>query len=505
VPYPQVARDEFSYLLAADTFASGRLTNPPHPYSESFQSPHVIFQPTYTSKYPPGQALALGFGQWLIHPWAGVLLSVAALVVATGWAARAWLPPSYALLAATLLALRVGVLGYWANSYWGGAVAATGGALLLGALPRLSKRPDVVPGLLLGLGLGILALSRPLEGVLYGAAALVAWMIGLFRAGKAHQLRRLLPALGAGVVVLAGVLLWLAYYQYAVTGDPFTSPYRVWLDRHQSDGHDAQAMPVNAAYKRFFEWASQSTQEYSSPWRRTARMGLIVFTFYWCPAIAVFVVSGAPWLLTDRRRRLVAVSVFVPLLTWLLTMKIWVYSHYLAPLTAGMAILGVQAIRIFVAGARRRFPQLQPNSTFLIVGLPVLLVGLNFLGLYLRNTGRLWTTPYYDTGWCCVPGTSERERVERILSERDGRHLVFVRNPPAGFAGTEWVYNKSSIDDAKIVWVREVSPTVDCALRAYYAYRQPWVTYVGESPARVEPFPDPSCSGVNVASAGTSK
>lgn len=105
VPAPLI-HDEFSYLLAADTFLLGRLTNPQPPVPTAFETYHINIWPTYQSMYLPGTGLALALGKLFGSPWIAVLLAAAGFCGAVFWAVSGWLPRRYAL-AAGILALAI--------------------------------------------------------------------------------------------------------------------------------------------------------------------------------------------------------------------------------------------------------------------------------------------------------------------------------------------------------------------------------------------------------------
>ena len=169
VPQPRID-DEYSNLLMADTFAHFRLANPTPAAWQHFETFHVNMVPTYHSKYPVSQGLALGIGEIVFHqPWIGVYFSTALLCGAICWALQAFVPPGWALLGGLLAAFRLALFSYWMNSYWGGSMAALGGALALGAVVRVfapgqSPRHRAAMASIFASALLLLANSRPYEG-----------------------------------------------------------------------------------------------------------------------------------------------------------------------------------------------------------------------------------------------------------------------------------------------------------------------------------------------------
>ncbi len=90
------------------------------------------------------------------------------------WMLQAWLPPSWALFGGFLAIVHLGLFSYWINSYTGaGSLAALGGALVLGGLPRFMRKARIHHALLMALGVVLLAYTRPFEGLVLCAVVAV--------------------------------------------------------------------------------------------------------------------------------------------------------------------------------------------------------------------------------------------------------------------------------------------------------------------------------------------
>ena len=492
---PEV-HDEFSYLLAAETFLAGRVTNPPPAFWRSMETAHVLFRPTYTSMYPPAQGLLLAFGKWIANDFlAGPWLAGAATAAAAGWMLAAWVPLRWALAGALIVVLRISVFSYWANSYWGGAIAAIGGLLVMGGLPRFVRKARPGDGALVRAGCCCLPPVARLKA--YCAPPRRYWRsppaTGRAWPGSAVRSRR--PS-------LPSCFWWQAsrpilYYNARLTGNPLLLGYNLNMQRYGLALFPWQSTiatdpPVAPILTRFYE----SQHQWFLDYRTLAGFivtRLIAFGRFWAFYLGpLFTLPffALPLLLRSRRLRWLFLGGLVYLAG--LTLNPWFLPHYLAPALGLLLAAMIQATRIvsgFRIGGRRPFSSA-------VQALP-LICAIIFAARSAAPLAavRPPANRYIQFWFQTAPGNQARAGMVQYLERQPGRHIVIVSYSPEHDSGEEWVYNSPSPQDARIIWVHDLGLKANAELAAHYRDRRVWLLEVDRVPQRLMERRDAKVAG----------
>jgi hypothetical protein len=497
IPTPAGA-DDFAHLLAGDTLLHGRLANPPHSLHQFFETVFVVQQPSYSSIFPIGQGMALALGRLVFgHPWAGVVLSIAVLCPLCYWMLRAWTTPGWALVGGMLAVIQFGPLRYWMNTYWGGAVSATAGCLVFGALPRLrsaqrsSRTRDAV---LLGLGIGIQLLARPFECVLLIAAVMLFFLPELRHRPPWRQLARTasvavlaaLPAVGLTLVQnkqVTGSWTTLPYvlsrYQYGIpttfTFQPNPTPH-VPLTMDQQLDYDAQSAVHGQG--------PETIGSYAERFAGRARF----YPFFFPPPLYL----ALPFfLLSLRQFRFLWVVLALLIFSLGTNFYPYFYPHYIAAAACLFVLVSVTGLERLSQWKIRGELAGQTASQLLVI-----LCAAGFLFWYgfhlFANENASIAMLQYETWDFVNHGDPDgRIAVNGRLAQAPGKQLVFVRYWPRHMFA-EWVHNAADIDQSRVVWAQDLGPLDNEKLRRYYPDRTVWLLEPDARPPRIEPYqPEP--------------
>jgi len=326
-------------------------------------------------------------------------------------------------------------------------VAAAGGALLLGAAGRMRGRFRPAPAALGGIGLSMLALARPYEGLAFSIALLAPVSLVILK--RRSQWIALVP----GLALLAVGLAFFARVNAAATGDPLMPVYLV---------HERQT-----AHWPVFFFREPDGSSPPDSWGRVRRQTLRAMDLSWIGGrtqdwvnvgfgVALWIAVAFLWL--DRRRRWLACAACLMFVALMLPTAC--HEHYAAP-AAGLKILVVAAgLRILTARARLGW---LPRAALAAAVAMILAQTAVYAAFAL--TGRLKPAGF----------PADRAAVFDRLTRQSGKHLVIVRYTPAPQRHEEWVYNAADIDAAPLVWARDLGEAANCRLLDYFHDRTPWL------------------------------
>jgi hypothetical protein len=299
------------------------------------------------------------------------------------------------------------------------------------------------------------------------------------------------------LIVAAGT--WLGYYDYRAFSSPLTLPYTVNRATYAMAPYFVWQSPRNEptyrhAVMRDFYFVS----ELGSSNRLRHFPVYLVIKLFWATVLVQFFAGIAllpPLIMLrrvflDRRIRLLVVCVLV--LVAGMAIEVFALPHYLAPFTAAIYAIGLQAMRHF----RLWRPGNKPVGRTLVrlaVTTCIAMAGLRCYAGPLHLELPEYPTTMWDYTWYGPDhfGT-DRLHVEDELEQLPGRQLAIVRYSSSHNPMNEWVYNSADIENSRVIWAREMDPANNVELIRYYKDRKVWLVEPDSQPIAVSPYPVPA-------------
>jgi hypothetical protein len=175
-----------------------------------------------------------------------------------------------------------------------------------------------------------------------------------------------------------------------------------------------------------------------------------------------------------------------------MAIEVFALPHYLAPFTAAIYAIGLQAMRHF----RLWRPGNKPVGRTLVrlaVTTCIAMAGLRCYAGPLHLELPEYPTTMWDYTWYGPDhfGT-DRLHVEDELEQLPGRQLAIVRYSSSHNPMNEWVYNSADIENSRVIWAREMDPANNVELIRYYKDRKVWLVEPDSQPISVSPYPVPA-------------
>ncbi len=396
------------------------------------------------------------------------------------WMLQAYLPAEWALLGGLLAIVRISWFSYFGNGYWGGSVAMLGGCLLLGAAARLARRPKPGYGLLMALGLILLANSRPFEGALLSLPVCFYTLCVLLR--KRTALRAILPGLA---LLLVGTVL-TGYYCHRVTGR-FTFP---WIAHWQQWGmappflfgkpHTSvhYQFPEQLIYNRdgdMFPYTSSRTK--ADFFAEVAAKSIYQWLFFIFPALTLPLIGVIPTWRARKSRVLIYALTFACLgYIW----ETWLQAHYFAVCTGILYLILLNGLRWMRVLGRASVVWLK-----LMRGTLASIAIMAAVRLMVVPTEGF---PTWGT-WMNLDGqTPAWQDIHHIMEAKPGGQLVIVRYRPDHLWENDWINNGYDIPTQHVIWARDTEPgESNLPLLCAFKDRQVWLLIPPEKGFRPPP------------------